>query len=546
MIRGLLLIKKNKFRINEASKMDSIWLPFAIILVTSLINKTNTLANCPISCHCNDVSLVVNCGEGSLDVLPIALNPSIQRLQIKNNKIKTIDSSIQFYADLNYLDLSHNHLFSIPPRTFSYQKMLQELHLNHNKVGTITNKTFIGLSSLIVLNLRDNFLDSLTKGVFSTLTNLEDLNIGQNRIKYIDADAFEGLKKLRVLFMDDNSMVSVPSPSFVHIPQLAELYLGVNRFSLIKSGAFESLRELNRLDIRSTLLDTIQVDVFKGIENIRALDISDNQLVRIPSVELSKLKRLEELYIGQNDFKTVAEKAFIGLKNLKKVDISGSIKLTTVESGAFLTNSNLETIMITSNKAFSELQEGAFSGLPYLKHLILRDNALVALTESLTHWNDLETLDLTDNPLTCDCRMAWFRDLLSTKNASHRQEHVLCAYPEKLRGQSLQRIPSDVLGCTQSVLHAQTNISVIVVGCVAFVTVIILLAIKCRRQIHDMFLGKWRSMPMSSKELEYQKTFYDDDFMFRHPHPCGLSSFSSMNHYSYVNPTIRTIPTTEL
>lgn len=530
----------------QATEMFSIWHLLSITLVASFISTTNTLANCPTSCQCNDVSLVVYCGEGNLDVLPIALNPSIQRLQIKNNKIKTIDSSMQFYADLNYLDLSFNHLFNIPPRTFSYQKKLKELHLNHNKVGTITNKTFIGLQSLTVLNLRDNFLDELTKGVFSTLTNLEDLNIGQNRIKHIDADAFEGLAKLRVLYLDDNSMVAVPSPSFVHIPNLAEIYLGVNRFTLIKGGAFENLNELNRLDIRSTLLDTIPVDVFRGIENIRALDISDNQLVRIPSVELSKLKRLEELYIGQNDFKIVPERAFIGLKNLKKIDISGSIKLITIESGAFLPNSNLEIISITSNKAFSDLHEGAFSGLPYLKHLMLRDNALVTLTESLTHWSDLETLDLTDNPLTCDCRLSWLRDLLSAKNASHGQEHVLCAYPEKLRGLSLQRTSSDILGCTQSVSRGQTNLSIIVIGCAAFITAIILISIKCRRRIRDMMVGKWRNVPMSPKELEYQKTFYDDDFMFRHPHPCGLSSFSTMNHYSYVNPTLRTIPTTEL
>lgn len=526
--------------------MFLIWHLLLITLVGSFICTTNTLANCPSSCQCDDISLVVNCGEGNLDVLPIALNPSIQRLQIKNNKIKTIDSSMQFYADLNFLDLSFNHLFTIPPRTFSYQKKLQELHLNHNKVGTITNKTFMGLSSLTVLNLRGNFLDELTKGVFSTLTNLEDLNIGQNRIKHIDDDAFEGLAKLRVLYLDDNSMVSVPSPSFVHIPNLAEIYLGVNSFASIKSGSFESLKELSRLDLRTTLLDTIPLDVFKGIENIRALDISDNQLVRIPSVELSKLKRLEELYIGQNDFKIVPEKAFVGLKNLKKIDISGSIMLTTIESGAFLANSNLESISITSNKAFSDLHEGAFSALPYLKHLILRDNALVTLTESLTHWSDLEILDLTDNPLTCDCRMLWLRNLLSAKNVTHTQDHVLCAYPEKLRGQSLQRISSDVLGCTQSVSRGQTKLSVILVGCAAFITAILLISIKCRRQIRDMMVGKWRNVPMSPKELEYQKTFYDDDFMFRHAHPCGLSSFSTMNHYSYVNPTIRTIPTTEL
>lgn len=129
-------------------------LAFTITILSMVIVPTTQLANCPNSCHCNDDTLIVECGEGHLDVLPIALNPSIRRLAIRNNKIKTIDSSIQFYAELTLLDLSYNHLFNIPPRTFFYQKKLLELHLNHNKIGSISNKTFTGLTTLTVLNLR--------------------------------------------------------------------------------------------------------------------------------------------------------------------------------------------------------------------------------------------------------------------------------------------------------------------------------------------------------------------------------------------------------
>lgn len=124
------------------------------VILASALSLVAPLANCPSACQCDDDTLVVRCGEGHLDVLPIALNPSIRRLVIKNNKIKTIDSSIQFYSELRFLDLSYNHLFNIPPRTFNYQKNLQELHLNHNKIGSISNKTFTGLVTLTVLNLR--------------------------------------------------------------------------------------------------------------------------------------------------------------------------------------------------------------------------------------------------------------------------------------------------------------------------------------------------------------------------------------------------------
>lgn len=121
-----------------------------LLLTLVLLPGTLSLANCPAGCDCDDDTLVVQCDESRLDVLPIALNPSIQRLVIRNNKIKTVDSSIQFYAELHFLDLSSNHLLNIPPKTFDHQHKLQELHLNHNKISMVHNKTFQGLNSLTV------------------------------------------------------------------------------------------------------------------------------------------------------------------------------------------------------------------------------------------------------------------------------------------------------------------------------------------------------------------------------------------------------------
>jgi len=132
-----------------------------LCLILATLQGAQGLANCPNGCECDDDTLMVNCGEGTLDVLPIALNPAIQRLVIKNNKLKTIDSSMQFYAQLTFLDLSFNDMLTIPERSFSYHAKLQELHLDHNKIGQVSNKTFLGLSTISVLNLRGNLIAEL-------------------------------------------------------------------------------------------------------------------------------------------------------------------------------------------------------------------------------------------------------------------------------------------------------------------------------------------------------------------------------------------------
>ena len=183
---------------------------------------------CPLSCDCNEVALSVSCASSELEVLPITLNPGIQRLQLQHNNIRAVDAALGFYAQLQYIDLSSNHLISLPDRGFSQQKKLIELRLTNNKIFKVKKSTFDGLKTVTILSLRKNFLEELTGSVFASLTVVEELDVGQNRIKTIDSNAFAGLDHLRVLYLDDNDLQDVPSKAFVTLPHLAELNLALN------------------------------------------------------------------------------------------------------------------------------------------------------------------------------------------------------------------------------------------------------------------------------------------------------------------------------
>lgn len=505
---------------------------FIIISSSSWLSPAEALANCPPGCQCDDNTLVVQCGEGQLDVLPIALNPSIQRLVIKSNKIKTIDSSIQFYAELTFLDLSQNHLMTIPQRTFAYQKKLQEVHLNHNKIGQISNKTFIGLSAVTVLNLRGNLISELHQGTFSPLLKVEELNLGENRIGYLDPKAFDGLKQLRILYLDDNALTSVPDPViFQAMPSLAELFLGMNTLLTIQSGAFQDLKGLTRLELKGASLQNISHDSFQGLEELRVLDLSDNRLPRIPSVGLSHLVRLEQLSLGQNDFELISEGAFVGLKQLKRLDINGALRLKRVMTGAFAANANLEYLNLSSNKMLVEVQEGALSGLPHLRHVVLKANALTSLAEGLFPWKDLTTLDLSENPLSCDCRVMWLRNLLIAKNATQEEQpmELLCEFPERLRGESLKHLNPTLMGCSHTDPRKQALIGALLVGSAATITALALVIYRCRHKIREYLKGGlWGNSALGRKEREYQKTFCDEDYMSRlQHHPCSLGIHST-------------------
>lgn len=508
----------------------------AVLLLTSIVIPTliNSLANCPNGCQCDEDTLVVTCDETNLDVMPIALNPSIRQLIMKRNKIKSIESAIQFYPDLEYLDLSGNHLLKLPPKTFQYQKRLKEMRLNNNKIGQIESGTFLGMESLQLLNLRGNLIDVLENRLFSPLFNLEELNLGQNRISEIKLDAFLHLSNLKILYLDDNSLNHVPAESFAPLTNLAELFIGVNSFTTLERSAFEKLKKLTTLSLNGAQLHNISSSAFAGLESLRTLDLSSNRLSRIPTKEMSNLQRLEELSIGMNDFTNIPEKAFEGLTNLHQLEIIGANSFERVQNNAFIDNGNLRIIRFLSNEKLALFESHSFHGLPYLKELVLRSNAIEAINEELYEWDNLDILDLSNNPLRCDCHLSWYKNFLnkrdtnaptattltsngnsgSSSGVSHnispssinnnnnnvsvslnssyaatkanvvtdtsnlmsdvshqpQQHSILCASPPYAKGKELRKLSTDIFGCTPS---SDPKIQAIICGLLVITAAII-------------------------------------------------------------------------
>lgn len=491
---------------------ESMTMLLLLFLTALLTTSVHGLAFCPAGCSCNDETLVVQCEKSKLDVLPITLNPSIQRLVLRNNKIKTVDSAFQFYGELQYVDLSCNHMVSIPTKSFDNQRKLQELHLNKNKISAINNRTFQGLKSLTVLNLRENFLEKLTKGLFAILPQLEELNLGQNRISSIDIQAFDGLSSLRVLYLDDNLLNTVPTQSLSFLGSLAELHVGLNAFAYLPDDAFEGLNKLAVLDLGGAGLSNISDNAFRGLTGLRTLNLADNRLRVVPTKQLADLNRLEELAIGQNDFETVEEDSFKGLVNLRKLDITGATHLLVIERGAFKNNMNLETIILASNRQLDTVQEGALSGLPNLRHLVLRENAFKTLSESMVPWNELRVLELSDNPLHCSCQLLWLGNLLMSRNLTS----VHCTTPDPLREKSLRTLGADELGCSFRDSRQQAILGALCIFGAAVLAILGFLLYRYRQRVGEALKDyKWNKRAISRKEHEYQKTFSDDDYIVR-------------------------------
>lgn len=486
-----------------------------LLLLTGFLSTytwAGSVLGCPVGCICNDDTFVVQCDHNKLDIIPITLNPAIQRLVLRNNKIRSVDAAFTFYRDLQYVDLSFNHLHSIPSKSFLHQEKLQELHLNKNKLSSLNSTTFEGLKSLTVLNLRENFLDELPKRIFSILPKLEELNLGQNRIARIDPLAFEGLLSLRVLFLDDNLLKSVPTPAFSVLGSLAELHVGLNSFDGLPDDAFQGLNRLAVLDLSSGGISNISQNAFRGLEGLRSLNLADNRLQRVPTTQLGTLARLEELSIGQNEFMLLEKGVFSGLTNLRRLDVTGARNLERIERGAFAENLNLETVVLVSNKKLRELDEGVLEGLPNLRHLVLRENALESLPEAVASWGELRGLELTDNPIRCDCKLLWLLKLTNQRNLTN----VQCSSPTHLRERSLKSLSPGDLGCSLGEPSQQVIIVTFCVSAIILLAVLGLFLFRYRLKVRDALKDyKFNKRAISRKEHEYQKTFSEDDYTLR-------------------------------
>jgi hypothetical protein len=78
-------------------------------------------AMCPPRCECDDAALVVSCEDAQLEVLPIQLNPEVETVRLRGNRIASLEFSMAFYTRLRSLDVSTNRLQNLGPGLFQDQ-----------------------------------------------------------------------------------------------------------------------------------------------------------------------------------------------------------------------------------------------------------------------------------------------------------------------------------------------------------------------------------------------------------------------------------------
>ena len=276
------------------------------------------------------------------------------------------------------------------------------------------------------LDLGRNWIESISEsGAFSGLANLVSLQLEGNRLKVIPpADAFAPLLSLRTLRLDFNEEMAAVRPF-----------------------AFQSLRALESLGLRGCGLSTsnLSADAFARLSRLQSLDISSNKMEAVPTTPLSHLSNLEALHLGGNPIQVLGSNCLKGLTNLRRLDFSNSTDLLKVDSGAFVALKSLSVIVFDRCPRLRAFGKGAFSDLQV--RLSLRDNDWTSVPREVFSPgnNGVVSIDVADNPITCDCNaLPLFERLRHQGDSFGNESFVLCLYPEELRGVPLAEVEDEL------------------------------------------------------------------------------------------------------
>lgn len=196
---------------------------------------------------------------------------------------------------LEYLDLSHNQLATVPaglPRT------LTVLHLGRNRIQQVEAARLRGARGLRYLLLQYNQLGAvgLPAGALRPLRGLHTLHVYGNRLERVPLAL---PRRLRSLVLPHNHVAALGARDLAATPRLAELNLAYNHLASarVHHRAFRRLRGLRSLDLAGNQLTRVPSGLPAGLHTLR---LQRNQLRALEPEPLAGLDQLRELSLAHN------------------------------------------------------------------------------------------------------------------------------------------------------------------------------------------------------------------------------------------------------
>ncbi|XP_053509036.1 lumican [Ictalurus furcatus] len=251
--------------------------------------------NCSVKCDCAiQWPTALYCDHKGLEQFPESLPSRTKYLFLQANMITGFNAkAFVNTTNLRWLILDQNQLLSerLDGRSLVNLTQLVNLFMNHNNLSEVPAGLPGGLKQL---RLAYNQIEKIGPGAFENLQNLTLLLLQGNRLRTIEETDFKGLSILNLLDLSRNVLGTFPK----HLPpSVQQLYLSHNALTGMAEDSLQGFKRLCYLRLRNNQLknDGLGPGVF-NVTSLVELDLSFNQLTEIPVVPTT----LQYLYLEVN------------------------------------------------------------------------------------------------------------------------------------------------------------------------------------------------------------------------------------------------------
>lgn len=312
--------------------------------------------------------------------------------------------------DVVELDYSHQSLSDVPTEVFVYERTLETLYCQSNRITELPRQLFM-CHGLKYLDLSDNELQAIPTAI-SSLVNLQHFNISRNTLTSIP-ETMKALKYLMFLDLSVNPLEKLPD-AITNLIALQDLYLNDTYLEYLP-GNFGRLASLRILELRDNYLMILPKSLSRSTELLR-LDIGQNEFQQFPEV-IGRFLKLKELWLDSNSLTsiTAAIKPLECLVHLEAsnnmieeiapeigycsqlVDLSLSINSLTQLPDTIGQLSKLTTLKLDNNRLYSI--PDSIGQLENLEELMLMCNYLDKIPSSIGLLRKLQYLNIDENML---------------------------------------------------------------------------------------------------------------------------------------------------
>ncbi|KAF7270886.1 uncharacterized protein LOC143204824 [Rhynchophorus ferrugineus] len=227
-------------------------------------------------------------------------NQKLRSLSLSHNLLQALPFQVFATEHMTELDLSYNYLATFLDHFFKFNKYIEVLLLNNNRITKLTSNALADLAELRHLDLSNNLLSSFSKGLFDSLNKLQYLNLANNPLDKLASGTFRGLKYLRRLNLSGNRLTRFSFGLLHFSPGLVELTIDDTDIEEIHNSEMLGVPLLQNLSIRNNKrLREIETYVLADTPALRRLDISGNSLTFLPQ-SIANLSQLFHLNISDN------------------------------------------------------------------------------------------------------------------------------------------------------------------------------------------------------------------------------------------------------